>query len=74
MTDDITCRLNVNSVSQVYSASLPVVKLYVILPKKSMVLKKIHKNVNINKKSKKIVILLQISKAALKCCAIKFKQ
>lgn len=54
MTDDITCRLNVNSVSQVYSASLPVIKLYVILQKKSMVFKKIHKNVNINKKRKKI--------------------
>lgn len=34
MTDDIAYRLNVNSVSQVYSASLPVIILYDIILKK----------------------------------------
>lgn len=37
MTGDITYRLNVNSVSQVYSASLPVIILYAILFKKSSI-------------------------------------
>lgn len=37
MTDDIAYRLNVNSVSQVYSASLPVIILYDIILKKSSV-------------------------------------
>lgn len=37
MTDDIAYRLNVDSVSQVYSASLPVIILYDIILKKSSV-------------------------------------
>lgn len=37
MTNDIAYRLNVNSVSQVYSASLPVIILYAIILKKSSV-------------------------------------
>lgn len=36
MTDDITYRLNVNSVSQVYSASLPAIIVYDIKSKKSI--------------------------------------
>ena len=38
MADDITCRLNVNSVAQVYSASLPAIILYVTFHLFSIVL------------------------------------
>lgn len=35
MLDDITCRLNVNSITRVYSVSLPAHILYTICEKKS---------------------------------------
>ena len=41
MTDDITYRLNVNSVSQVYSAFLPALIVYSITLKKSMLCEKV---------------------------------
>ena len=33
MLDDITCRLNVNSITRVYSVSLPAFILYALLQK-----------------------------------------
>ena len=35
MLDDITCRLNVNSITRVYSVSLPAFILYALFAKKS---------------------------------------
>lgn len=46
MSDDITYRLNINSVSRVYSVSLPAILLYAIFLKKSIILKNIYKIIN----------------------------